>query len=61
MKPAAAGAYSAVLPLTSEGILYYFEAVDENGNAANHPDFLERTPYYTIDAWDPIAQGPVKR
>jgi len=31
----AGGNYTATVPLTPEGILYYFEAVDEDGNAAN--------------------------
>ena len=53
MQPAAGGRYSASVPLTPEGILYYFEAIDERGNAANHPDFLQRTPYFVIDSWDP--------
>jgi len=47
------GSYSASVPLTPEGILYYFEAVDESGNAANYPDFLEQTPYFVIDSWAP--------
>lgn len=41
--------YRARVPLTSEGILYYFEAIDEDGNAANYPDFLKRTPYFAIN------------
>ena len=41
------------VPLTPEGILYYFEAVDEAGNAANYPNFLEQTPYFVIDSWAP--------
>jgi hypothetical protein len=44
--------YSASVPLTSEGILYYFEAIDNDGNAANYPDFLKQTPYFVINAWD---------
>jgi hypothetical protein len=43
--------YGAVVPLTSEGILYYFDAVDENGKDVHHPDFRQATPYYVIDAW----------
>ncbi len=45
--------YSATVPLTPEGILYYFEAVDEDGNAANYPEFLKQTPYLVIDSWAP--------
>ena len=45
------GGYTAAVPLTPEGILYYFEAVDESGNAANYPNFLEQTPYFAIDSW----------
>jgi len=37
----------------ARGILYYFEALDEDGNAANYPDFLQRTPHFAIDSWAP--------
>lgn len=47
------GNYSATVPLTHEGILYYFDALDEDGNAANYPNFMEQTPYLVIDSWDP--------
>ncbi len=47
------GSYAASVPLTPEGILYYFEAVDEDGNAANYPNVLEQTPYLVIDSWAP--------
>jgi len=53
MRPTGDGGYSAAVPLTPEGILYYFEAVDESGNAANYPNFFERTPYFVIDSWVP--------
>jgi hypothetical protein len=49
----AGGNYTATVPLTPQGALYYFEAVDENGNAANYPNFLEQTPYFVIDSWAP--------
>jgi len=26
--------------------------VDENGNAANYPNFLVQTPYFRIEGWD---------
>jgi hypothetical protein len=51
------GQFTAAVPLTPEGILYYFEASDEDGNAANYPDFLERTPYFVIDSWAPAETG----
>jgi hypothetical protein len=47
------GDYSADVPLTPQGILYYFDAVDEAGNATNYPNFLDQTPYFTIDSWVP--------
>jgi len=47
------GNYAASVPVTPEGIRYYFEAVDEAGNAANYPNFLEQTPYFVIDSWAP--------
>jgi hypothetical protein len=53
MSPAGQNQFAAKVPLTPEGILYYFDAVDESGNAANHPDFLVRTPYFSIEGWDP--------
>ena len=59
MSPSGQGQFSATVPLTPEGILYYFEAVDENGNAANYPNFLLRTPYFSIEGWE--AQGGWRR
>ena len=53
MQPEGGDYFRAVVPVTPEGILYYFEASDEDGNAANFPDFLERTPYFIIDSWAP--------
>jgi len=58
MHPTGDGNYAASVPLTPEGILYYFTAADEDGNAANCPDFLERTPYFAVDSWD--SQGAAK-
>jgi hypothetical protein len=55
MRSAGGNRYQASVPLTPEGVLYYFEAIDQDGNAANYPDFLKRTPYFVIDGWD--AQG----
>jgi hypothetical protein len=52
MAPAGEDRYNATVPLTPEGLLYYFEAVDDNGNAANFPNFLEQTPYCVIEGWD---------
>jgi hypothetical protein len=40
-------------------MLYYFEAVDQDGNAANYPNFLVRTPYFSIEGWD--ARGGTAR
>ncbi len=45
------GGYRASVPLSPEGLLYYFEVIDEEGNATNYPNFLERTPYFVIDSW----------
>ncbi len=55
MSPAGDGRYTATVPLTPEGILYYFEALDEDGNGTNYPHFLEQTPYLVIDSWLPAA------
>ena len=61
MEPQGGASYSANVPLTPEGILYYFEAIDEDGNAANYPNFMERTPYLVVNAWDPSERvGAVK-
>jgi hypothetical protein len=32
-------------------MLYFFEAIDEDGNAVHYPDFLKETPYFVIDGW----------
>jgi hypothetical protein len=53
MKSTGEGNFTGVLPLTSEGIIYYFEAVDEDGNGTNYPNFLEKTPYLWISGWAP--------
>lgn len=53
MERVGSGSYRASVPLTPEGIMYYFEASDTNGNVAHHPDFMKQTPYYAIDSWDP--------
>jgi hypothetical protein len=55
MAPDSHGNYTADVRLTPEGILYYFDAIDEAGNAANYPNFLDRTPYFTIDSWAPMS------
>ena len=52
MQPAGPGRYSARVPLTPEGILYYFKAIDAVGNASHYPDFLIETPYFVINRWD---------
>ena len=57
MQPTASGDYAATVPLTPEGILYYFEAIDEDGNAANYPNFLKETPYFEIVGWGPKGAG----
>jgi hypothetical protein len=53
MQPEGQGNFSAAVPVTPEGILYYFEAAADDGNAANYPDFFQRTPYFIIDSWAP--------
>ncbi len=56
MKPAGGSQFNANVPLTPEGILYYFEAIAQDGTAANYPFFLDRTPYFVIDSWDSAAR-----
>jgi len=58
MSPSGDGKFSASVPVTPEGILYYFEAVDTDGNAANYPNFLVQTPYFSIEGWD-VHRGAV--
>jgi hypothetical protein len=53
MQLGAGGDYSGNLPMTREGILYYFEAVDIDGNGVNYPDFLQQTPYFAVKGWAP--------
>ncbi len=53
MKSLGNGEYGAEAPLTSEGMLYYFEAIDDDGNAAHCPEFLSQTPYFVINGWAP--------
>jgi hypothetical protein len=53
MHPTGDGNFTATVPLTPEGILYYFDAVDEDGNAANYPNVFEQTPYFVMDSWAP--------
>jgi hypothetical protein len=61
MEPRGGASYSANVPLTPEGILYYFEAIDEDGNAANYPNFMERTPYLVVNAWDPSESAGAEK
>jgi len=49
--------FQVKVPLTHEGILYYFEVCDENGNAVNYPNFLKQTPYFAISGWDPARSA----
>ncbi|HOX28699.1 MAG TPA: hypothetical protein PLQ76_06040, partial [bacterium] len=60
MEKGADGLYSINLKLTPEGLLYYFEASDEAGNATAYPYFMKQTPYLIIDSWDP-ATNPYAR
>ncbi|MEW5978970.1 MAG: hypothetical protein AB1898_24510 [Acidobacteriota bacterium] len=45
--------YQARVPLTAEGMQYYFEIVSEDEQAVNYPNFLKETPYLVIDSWMP--------
>jgi hypothetical protein len=57
MEPRGGESYSANVPLTPEGILYYFEASDEDGNAVNYPNVMVQTPYLVVNAWDPAESA----
>jgi hypothetical protein len=50
--------FRARVPLTPRGLLYYFEVIDADGNGVNFPDFMERTPYFVIESWDPGSKAP---
>ena len=52
--------YQAKVPVTPEGILYYFSVVDSAANAARYPNFLEQTPYFVIDAWAVPSAGAIR-
>lgn len=45
----AADTYAGNVPVDPEGILYYLEVVDRDGNAANYPNFLRQTPYFVVN------------
>ncbi|KPJ64106.1 hypothetical protein AMK68_02300, partial [candidate division KD3-62 bacterium DG_56] len=47
----AAGEYRATVPVTSDGLLYYVEAVDRAANGSQYPHFLKEQPYRVIDPW----------
>jgi hypothetical protein len=47
------GNSAASVPVTSVGIPYYFEAVDEASSAASYLKVLESTPYFVVDSRAP--------
>jgi hypothetical protein len=51
MSPQPDGSFSAVLPLTPEGLMYMVEVQDKAGQARNFPDEREETPYRIIPAF----------
>jgi hypothetical protein len=61
MKALDKGLYQATVPLTPEGILYFFEAIDEDGNAAHYPDFMKQTPYFAINGWSTSEEQVLER
>ena len=58
MQATDAGIYEATLPLTAEGLLYFVEAVDKEGNGSNYPNFLTETPYLLVKGWAPESLKP---
>ncbi len=52
MKQISVSEYEGRLPVTPEGILYFFEARDKAGNVTRFPDFQKRTPYFVVPSWD---------
>ncbi len=57
MKHIGGSTYTADLPVSPEGWIYYIEAADVFENAAQYPDFRKQTPYIPIDSFDP-DRGP---
>ncbi|MBE7540156.1 MAG: fibronectin type III domain-containing protein [Opitutaceae bacterium] len=55
MQPSKSNTYTATVPITSEGLLYQFQAWDREGNARIHPDYRRETPYLVIPSWNPSA------
>jgi len=47
--------YEITLPLNERGLIYYFEAFDEHMNGKNYPDPEIETPYFVIEAWEPVT------
>ncbi|MFB3902510.1 MAG: hypothetical protein ACE15E_03595 [Acidobacteriota bacterium] len=56
MDQISAGEYEARLPVTPEGLLYFFEARDKAGNVTRFPDFQKVTPYFVVPSWDPATE-----
>ncbi len=41
--------FTAEVPFSDEGILFYLEAVDEDYNGIIYPDFRQETPYFIVE------------
>jgi len=44
--------FSATIPLTPAGLLYFIEVEDNEAQARNFPEVLTARPYWVIDPWE---------
>ena len=44
------------IPVTPEGVMYFIEASDADGNVSRLPDVRKAAPYFVIPAWNPAEQ-----
>jgi len=50
------GVRQVSIPVTPEGVMYFIEARDSDGNVSRLPDVRKATPYIIVPAWNPAKQ-----
>ncbi len=50
------GVRQVSIPVTPEGVMYFIEASDADGNVSRLPDVRKAAPYIVIPAWAPAEQ-----
>ena len=45
-------AFTTAIPVSSKGVMYYFEACDRYDRATFYPDFRLQAPYLVIESWE---------